>query len=63
MKVGKIAVKKMNGYFTRGISFDQETTLWRGKSIIRTIEKAKQLGYSNEMYYFRVNSIEIGKIE
>ena len=44
MKAGKIAVKRLNSYLLEGITFNQETTLC-GHSILRTIDRAKQLGY------------------
>ena len=40
---GKKAVKLLNQYLTEGISFNQETTLC-GKSILRNIKKAKDVG-------------------
>jgi len=49
MKAGKIAVKRLNEYLVGGITFNQETTLC-GKSIIKTIEKAKILGYFVELH-------------
>ena len=45
IKAGKIAVKKIDEYFKEGCSFNQETTLC-GRSIIKNINKAKELGYS-----------------
>lgn len=60
MKAGKIAIKKLNTYFQTGISFNQETTLC-GKSILRNITKAKQLGYFIEMHYVGLDSVEIAK--
>lgn len=57
---GKIAVRKIEACFTRGISFSQETTLC-GKSVLTLINKAKTLGYRVVMYYVGVDSIEIAK--
>lgn len=57
---GKIAVNKVKEYFERGISFNQETTLC-GKSIIKNIHKAKELGYQIELHYVGVESVEIAK--
>ena len=37
MKAGKIAVKKIQNYFERGISFNQETTLC-GNSVLKNIK-------------------------
>ena len=55
MKAGKIAVKKIQNYFERGISFNQETTLC-GNSILKNIKKAKDLGYVVELHYVGVES-------
>ena len=41
MTAGKIAVKKIQECFVKGISFNQETTLC-GKSVLRNIIKAKE---------------------
>lgn len=60
IKAGKIAVKLINDYFSKGISFNQETTLC-GSSIIRNIKKAKSLGYEIELHYVGVDSAEIAK--
>lgn len=59
-KAGKIAVERLNHYLQEGVTFNQETTLC-GHSILRTIQKAKQLGYVIEMHYVGVNSAEIAK--
>ena len=56
----KIAVKNIAEYFEKGISFNQETTLC-GKSIIKNILKAKELGYFIELHYVSVDSVEIAK--
>jgi len=60
IKAGKIAVKKINENFENGISFNQETTLC-GNSIIRNIKTAKENGYSIELHYVGVESVEIAK--
>lgn len=60
LNAGKIAVKKISKYFDEGIAFNQETTLC-GKSIIKNILKAKELGYFVEMHYVGVESVEIAK--
>lgn len=60
MKAGKIAIKKREEYFSKGISFNQETTLC-GQSIIRTIKRAKEEGYIVEMHYIGINSVELAK--
>lgn len=43
IKAGKIAIKKIEENFSKGISFNQETTLC-GASIIKNIQKAKNWG-------------------
>lgn len=60
MKAGKIAVKLIEKYFSEKISFNQETTLC-GKSIIRNIQRAKELGYTIELHYVGVDSVDIAK--
>lgn len=57
---GKIAVKEIRESIKNGISFNQETTLC-GKSSIATIQKAKKEGYSINMHYVGVDSVEIAK--
>lgn len=57
---GKIAVEKISQYLSDGISFNQETTLC-GKSIIKNILKAKDLGYFIELHYVGVDSVQIAK--
>ena len=60
MKAGKIAVKKIAGYFDEGITFNQETTLC-GKSILNNIADAKEKGYFIELHYIGVESVDIAK--
>lgn len=57
---GRIAVEKISQYLSDGISFNQETTLC-GKSIIKNILKAKELGYFIELHYVSVDSVQIAK--
>ena len=57
---GKIAVENISRYINNGITFNQETTLC-GKSIIKNILKAKELGYFIELHYVGVDSVEIAK--
>ena len=59
-KAGKIAVEKIEKYFDEGITFNQETTLC-GKSVVKNIYKAKELGYFIELHYVGVESVEIAK--
>lgn len=60
VKAGKIAVKKIQKHMLNCVSFNQETTLC-GKSILNTIDKARELGYIVEMHYIGVESVEIAK--
>lgn len=59
-KAGKIAVQRIKKYFDEGVTFNQETTL-SGKSIIANISKAKKLGYTIELYFVGVETVEIAK--
>lgn len=47
VSAGKIALKKIEEYFEKGSSFNQETTLC-GRTIIKNIREAKALGYCIE---------------
>ncbi len=60
MTAGKMAVKKIAGYFDEGITFNQETTLC-GKSILSNIAKAKKRGYFIELHYIGVENADIAK--
>ena len=60
MKAGKMALQMIRNYFTEGASFSQETTLC-GQSILRNMEKARELGYEIELHYIGVDSIQIAK--
>ena len=60
MAAGKIAVKKITGYFDAGITFNQETTLC-GKSILSNITKAKERGYFIELHFIGVEDVNIAK--
>ena len=57
---GKIAVKKIDGFFDEGITFNQETTLC-GKSILNNIADTKEKDYFIELHYIGVESVEIAK--
>lgn len=57
---GKIAVKKIAGYFSEGITFNQETTLC-GKSILNNLSKAKKRNYYIELHYIGVDNVDIAK--
>ena len=60
MKAGKIAVKKIDACFQKGVSFNQETTLC-GNAILNNISKAKNLGYEVEIHYVGVENVELAK--
>ena len=60
LKAAKIAINLRNECFLYGKSFNEETTL-TGKSILKTIERAKELGYELQLFYVGVNSTEIAK--
>lgn len=60
MKAGKIAIERIESLFNAGETFNQETTLC-GNSIQKNIMRAKALGYSVEMHYVGLNSVEIAK--
>lgn len=60
MKAGKIAVSKIEEYLNNGISFNQETTLC-GNYILKSVERAKTLGYEIELHYVGVESAEVAK--
>lgn len=58
MRAGREAIKLINEYFDRGISFNQETTL-SGRSCLRDIKRAHDLGYHVVMCYVGVDSPEV----
>ena len=60
LRAGKVAAKKINEFFKNEISFNQETTLC-GKSILRNIQRAINLGYKIELYYVGLDSAETAK--
>lgn len=60
MSAGKIAVKKIAGYFAEDITFNQETTLC-GKTILNNIARAKKQGYFIELHYIGVETVDIAK--
>ncbi|MEG1979048.1 MAG: zeta toxin family protein [Cetobacterium sp.] len=60
MKAGRIALAKIKEFLENRITFNQETTLC-GNSILRTIKKAKELGYDIDLHFVSVNSSEIAK--
>lgn len=54
----KEAVRRINEYLKKGISFNQETTL-TGNSIINNIRKAKEQGYAVKVYYVGLESADL----
>jgi predicted ABC-type ATPase len=60
-QAGRLVLRQIDEYFAEGISFSQETTLC-GKSIVRNINKAKELGYNVEMHYVGLDSAETAKL-
>ncbi|MDC7956389.1 zeta toxin family protein [Fusobacterium simiae] len=60
IKAAKIAIQLRNKCFLEKKSFNEETTL-TGKTILKTIDKAKELGYKIYLYYIGVDSPEIAK--
>lgn len=60
LKAAKIAIKLRNESFENGKSINEETTL-TGKTILKTIDKAKELGYELQLFYVGLNSPEIAK--
>ena len=60
IKAAKIAINLRNDCFINGKSFNEETTL-TGKTILKTIDRAKELGYELQLFYIGVSSPEIAK--
>ena len=60
LKAAKIAINLRNECFLRGKSLNEETTL-TGKTILKTIDRAKELGYELQLFYVGVSSTEIAK--
>ena len=60
IKAAKIAINLRNDCLKYGKSFNEETTL-TGKTILKTIDKAKELGYELQLFYVGVNNPEIAK--
>lgn len=54
---GKFAVKRISDCLNKGINFTQETTL-SGVRTLKTIQRAKELGYFIRLYYVGVSSLE-----
>ena len=60
IKAGKIAIQLRNKCFLEEKSFNEETTL-TGKTILKIIDKAKDLGYKIHLYYIGIDNPEIAK--
>lgn len=60
IRAGREAVRMINQYIEEGITFHQETTL-SGKSILKTIERAKTKGFYVVMNYIGLECPEIAK--
>lgn len=54
---GKKAVRLMEAYMEKGVSFTQETTL-SGYRTAATARKAKELGYVIRLHYIGLNTVE-----
>lgn len=57
IEAGKTAIRKIDTYLNKGISFTQETTL-SGTRIEKTIQIAKSQGYIIRLYYIGLNTAE-----
>lgn len=60
IKAAKIAIKLRNQCFEEGKSFQEETTL-TGKTILKLIDRAKDLVYEVYLYYVGVETPDIAK--
>jgi len=60
IKAGKIAIQLRNKCFLEEKSFNEETTL-TGKTILKMIDKAKDLDYKIHLYYVGIDNPEIAK--
>ena len=60
IKAAKMAINIRNDCLKHGRSFNEETTL-TGKTILKTIDKAKELGYELQLFYVGVTSPELAK--
>jgi len=55
---GRLLLKRMQTLFAESVDISFETTL-SGKSWVKTIERAKSLGYSVELYFVYLDSINL----
>ena len=58
LKAGREAVEKINTCIDTGVSFHQETTL-PGPTIVKYVRKAKAVGFTVNLYYVGVDSLQI----
>lgn len=58
MKASRKIIERINNCLSEGLNFNQETTL-SGKSIIKTIKKAKSIGYTINLHYIGIESPEL----
>lgn len=54
---GKAAINRISDCLDKGVNFTQETTL-SGVRSLKTIQKARELGYFIRLYYIGVNSAD-----
>ena len=58
MAAGRTAVELIRNCISKGISFNQETTL-TGQTIFSTVRKAKANGFKINLYYVGLESVEL----
>ena len=58
IKAGMEAVKRIKHCINEGASFNQETTL-AGRSILGTVKKAKEQGYTIKIYYVGLKNADL----
>ncbi|MDK2802780.1 MAG: hypothetical protein KFW09_05320 [Oscillospiraceae bacterium] len=64
ISAGRKAIKMIDDFLLKGISFTQETTL-SGRGVINTISKAKANGYTINLFYIGLDSCDesISRVE
>lgn len=60
MRAAKLAIQLQKQYLRDKVSFSQETTL-SGRTILKTLKDAKQLGYKIIMYFVGLEGAELAK--
>lgn len=58
LQAGRIAIARISDLFEKKASFNQETTL-SGRSSLRNIKRARELGYRVYLYYVGIQNPEI----